>query len=67
MVKFLIIFAAFVALGYLLFGKRKRGDRGEAIEDLARCETCGTYVAVKDAIIKSGKYYCSKSCAGIKK
>ncbi|OYY54949.1 MAG: hypothetical protein B7Y52_06500, partial [Sulfurovum sp. 28-43-6] len=26
------------------------------------CETCHTYVTVKESIIVNGKYYCSREC-----
>ncbi|WP_457597670.1 PP0621 family protein [Hydrogenimonas sp.] len=35
-------------------------------EIMVACEKCGTYVSSKEAIIVSGRYYCSKSCAGVK-
>jgi uncharacterized protein len=30
------------------------------------CEECETFVSEDEAIIKDGKFYCSKKCAGVK-
>lgn len=32
-------------------------------ETMVECASCGMYVSVRDAILKEGKYYCSKECA----
>ena len=44
--------------------KPPKADKDEEI--MVACEKCGTYVSSKEAIIVGGKYYCSKSCAGVK-
>jgi len=31
-------------------------------DTLVECKTCQTYVTVKESIIVSGEYYCSKEC-----
>jgi uncharacterized protein len=33
---------------------------------MIECSNCQTFVAEDEAIIKDGKFYCSKSCAGVK-
>ena len=35
-------------------------------DTMVPCAKCGTYVAVDEAIIKTGRYYCCKSCAEVK-
>ena len=46
---------------------RKRPEtRCEEEDTMVPCAKCGTYVATDEAIIKDGRYYCSKSCAGVK-
>ena len=30
---------------------------------MVECQKCGLFISSKDAIIKNGKYYCSKECA----
>ena len=48
--------------------RRSQTKKKETEEEdtMVPCEKCGTYVAVDEAIIKDGRYYCSKSCAGVK-
>ncbi len=43
--------------------KRKSKDIEEVMVD---CEACDTFISTKDAIIKDGKFYCSKECASLK-
>jgi len=31
-------------------------------DTMVPCEECGVYISVKEAFIKEGRYYCSKSC-----
>lgn len=72
----ILILAAIIAGVYYFFIKAKpienksknrktKKDEGEDI--MVECETCKTYVSSKEAIIKNGKYYCSKKCAGVEK
>jgi len=44
--------------------KEEAAHQGEEI--MVPCEKCGTYISTHEAIIVSGQYYCSKSCAGVK-
>ena len=44
--------------------KRRESQKEEEI--MVACEKCGTYVSSHEAIIVSGRYYCSKACAGVK-
>lgn len=68
--KFLLIIAVIAAVYFLFFKSKpvtKRsassGKKAEnSSDDTVQCATCGTYVALDDAIISNGKYYCSKEC-----
>lgn len=63
----LLVLAALIAGVYLLFFRKPRNKAGSDSETneetLTPCEACGTYVSHHEAIIKNGKFYCSKSCA----
>jgi len=43
--------------------KKKEAPKGDVMMECARCET---FVSEDEAIIKDGKFYCSKKCAGLK-
>ena len=65
----LLIFAAVGLFIYKFFGGklptlgRKSPHEKKLDEDtLVECETCHTYVTVKESIIAGGKYYCSQEC-----
>ena len=64
----LIVFAALGLLIYKFFGGKlptfgKSPHEKKLDEDtLVECETCHTYVTVKESIIVNGKYYCSTEC-----
>ncbi|MDR3347948.1 MAG: hypothetical protein LBN32_04970 [Helicobacteraceae bacterium] len=67
MVRFLAVLIGFCALiAIFIFGRKKQHNHNSEIEELIKCENCGIYISQKEAIIKSGKYFCSKSCAGLK-
>ena len=65
----LIIFAVAGLLIYKFFGGKlpkfgKSPHEKKLDEDtLVECETCHTYVTVKESLIANGKYYCSTECA----
>ncbi len=51
---------------YHFFIKQKPIEHKDKEADvMVECDKCGTYVSNKEAIIKDGKYYCSKKCAGV--
>jgi len=71
LLKILLVLGVIAAVYFLFFKKRptvtqqKKGDASakKADEDtMVPCETCGVFVSVKEAFLKDGKYYCSKSC-----
>ncbi|NPA81031.1 MAG: hypothetical protein GXO31_00280 [Epsilonproteobacteria bacterium] len=44
---------------------KKKRDKEES-EVMVECSKCGIFISSKEAVIKDGKYYCSKECAGVK-
>lgn len=42
---------------------KKTTPKGDVMME---CEECETFVSEDEAIIKDGKFYCSKKCAGVK-
>jgi uncharacterized protein len=55
------IYRAFGGKVPILDSEKKSEDKPES-DTLVECETCGTYVTLKDAIVVHKKYYCSKEC-----
>jgi uncharacterized protein len=71
MIMKLLLLIVVIAAVYLLFFKskpiKKPASKDEKPaksggDEMVQCETCGTYVALDDAIISNGKYYCSPEC-----
>jgi len=75
--KLLVIVLVIGAIWYLFFRKpaKKTTENGtnnsskkedKKLEDImVECAKCGTFVSNKEAIIKDGRYFCSKACAGL--
>ena len=61
----ILLFAAVVAAVYFFFIKKKPLPPKED-ETMVACTKCGTFVSTKEAIIKDGRFYCSKECAEVK-
>lgn len=61
--KILVLALLLAAIYFLLFKKKKKGSGPQGEEELVPCETCGTYVSPHEAILKDGKFFCSKTCA----
>jgi len=75
----LLIFVVIIFIVYTLFFKNSRGnvqyknktrtkkrdDKSDS-DTMVECTKCSVFVSEKDAIIKDGKFYCSKECAGVK-
>lgn len=63
----LVVFGFVAILAYMFFtGKfskltKARKQKIDAT-NMIECETCGSYVAEKDAVHANGISYCSKSC-----
>ncbi|BBG65055.1 hypothetical protein NNO_0352 [Hydrogenimonas sp.] len=78
MLKIVLTIAVIAAVYFFLIKKpaieKRRKDRAETEakkpgpdeEIMVECEKCGTFVSSKEAIIVDGKFYCSKSCAGVR-
>jgi len=76
----IVAFLAILFMIYLLFFRKKNpnvSDKKESDkkqnkkereleEVMVGCEVCDTFISTKDAIIKDGKFYCSKECARLK-
>lgn len=67
-IKLLLLGVALFAV-YLLFFKKnrekniqKKKQNEEITDTLVECPKCGTYVSKDEAILSSGKYFCSKEC-----
>jgi uncharacterized protein len=65
----ILAIAVVLFLVYIVFFKKNREqnikdkDKYDQITDtMVECPTCSTYVSKDDAILSSGKYYCSKEC-----
>ena len=67
----ILLLIAVIAAVYFFFFKtkpvaKKRDEKAETKkiegDETVECVTCGTYVALDDAIISNGKYYCSQEC-----
>jgi len=57
------IYYFFIKQKPTITNSKKEADKKEADDILVECQKCGTFVSTKEAIIKDGKYYCSKECA----
>ena len=70
----LVVLAGIIALVYFfLIRKPSKEDRSgkegkppsKNDNEMVACHKCGTYVSPDEAIIKDGRFYCSKQCAGL--
>ena len=72
--KLLVIALVIAAVYYLFFrkpvkktedtsgnGQKKQDKKPEDL--MVECAKCGTFVSSKEALIKDGRYFCSKECA----
>ncbi len=75
LIKALALAAVFLVIYIMFFKrskeevqhKRKRSKNQAPKGDvMMECEKCETFVSEDEAIIKDGKFYCSKQCAGVK-
>lgn len=63
---FAVLFVLFLI--YLIFFKKSREQQvkqnsKEANEEIMiECPTCKTFISKQDAILSSGRFYCSKEC-----
>jgi uncharacterized protein len=57
------------AIYYFFFRKTSvidNQDNQDNSETMIECEECHTYIAIDEAVVSHGHYYCSKSCAKLK-
>jgi len=74
-IKFLLLIGVFFVI-YIIFFKKSKKEiptgkkRSKKVppegDIMMECAKCETFVGEDDAIIKDGKFYCSKECAGIR-
>ncbi len=73
----LLVFVVVVFIVYTLFfktsrgvveqpKKKKRKDKKIDGDTMVECAKCSVFVSEKEAIIKDGKFFCSRECAGLK-
>ena len=71
----LLVFAIVVFIVYTLFfktgaveqsKKKRREDKKIDSDTMVECVKCSVFVSEKEAIIKDGKFFCSRECAGLK-
>jgi uncharacterized protein len=65
MLKLLLLIGVLVGAYYLFFKKKKSlppSSDNTLEEAMIPCAECGTYVQVKEALMRDGKYYCSREC-----
>lgn len=59
----LLLIAIIIGIVYILFFKNKpQSKKEENIDEMVQCKQCNTYIALEDAILSQGKYYCSAEC-----
>jgi len=72
----IIGFVVVVFLIYIFFFKNKRKEEIDKSKEthkklegdtMVECKACATFVSYDDAIIKDGRFFCSKECAGVLK
>lgn len=65
MLKLLLFIGALSAVYFFFFKKKSlsppSNDHSQE-EAMIPCAKCGTYVQVKEALMRDGKYYCSREC-----
>jgi len=64
----LLLLGVVLFVVYLVFFKKNRekdikdNKHDEITDTMVECPSCGTYVSKEDAILSSGKYFCSQKC-----
>ncbi len=71
MLKWLLVIAV-IGLVYFLFIKKKPLSDSEKStnpkkeklndDDMVECTSCGTYITLKEALLRDGNYFCSDEC-----
>lgn len=62
----ILLLAGIVAVVYYAFFNKKSlstpKNDDSLDEAMIPCSRCGTYVQAKEALMREGKYYCSREC-----
>ena len=66
----IILVIGVIAAVYFFFIKKstpltkERHDKKkhDADDTMVECESCSTYISTKEALVSSGKFYCSTEC-----
>jgi len=63
----LLLFVGLITTVYYVFFAKKKAltplkNDNSMEEAMIPCATCGTYIQAKEALMSSGKYYCSPEC-----
>ena len=65
MLKLLLLIGVIVGVYFLFFKKKAlkppSSDNSQE-EAMIPCAKCDTYVSAKEALLRDGKYYCSREC-----
>jgi uncharacterized protein len=68
--KIILLLLVLLIVYVIFFKKKKRKSKDENLsvsdEVMIACVKCDTFISNQDAVIKSGQFYCSKECAGLK-
>lgn len=67
-IKFLALVAVLFVIYVVFFKKSKKEVHTDkknknSGDVMLECSKCGTFVSEDEAIVKDGKFYCSKECA----
>jgi uncharacterized protein len=62
----LIIYVAFFKKASPAQKKKETEDKKIGSDIMIECSECSTFVSEKEAIIKDGKFFCSKQCAKLR-
>jgi uncharacterized protein len=66
MIKWLLVIGVVWAVYYFFIKKKSvsssNSNMKQDAQEMVECATCGVYVELNEAILSSGKYYCSQEC-----
>ncbi len=70
LLKILLVIGVIAAVYFFLIKKstpltkerHANNSREDDDETMIECATCGTYISTSEAIVSSGKFYCSTAC-----
>lgn len=63
--KLLLLIVVIYAVYFFFFKKslpKSQKNDLDAVNTMVECSECHTYIDSSEALISSGKYYCSKAC-----